>query len=193
MSLYLSEIDRRFNHFQSGIRVVMLIDRGIQNSNKGSKRWINKIVTTNEQEWMEAITSLVLLQDALGNPDIRLYSCVNSRSIDKAIAMFKHKQIDLQEDMKFKFYSKINNTFASCLMKPENRDSRLFLLDIDTKDTYEVDRFITDNLIKVTHSYPSKRGWHYVCEPFNVLLSESANTFCVKRDGLLLIRWIEDL
>ncbi len=184
------EIIKRHENFRHGVRVMMLIDRGEQNSNKGSKRWINKIITTDENEWDNALLRLLELQHYLKNPDVRLYACVNSRKLDNAIKLFQHRQIDLQDDMKLKFYSKINNTFASCLMKPENKQTKFFMIDIDTKDPLEADKFVSDNMIKIIHSYPSKNGWHYICEPFDVRLSNCYRTFTVLKDGVLLLNYL---
>lgn len=187
----IEEIKHRFDGFMDGVRVVMLLNRGIQNSNKGSKRWINKIITTNKGEWIDAVSKLLEMQHYLNNPDIRLYSCLNDRNIDKAINMFKHKQIDLLDDMKLRFYSKIIDSFASCLMKPENKLSKYFLLDIDQKDVSETENFISKHSLKVVHYYPSKSGWHYIVEPFNVKLAETCKTFEVKKDALLLVNYLE--
>ena len=38
----IEELKLRFALFMDVIRIVMLIDRGVMNNNKGSKRWINK-------------------------------------------------------------------------------------------------------------------------------------------------------
>lgn len=190
--LEISDIQHRFRKFSNGVRVSMLINRGIMNNNKGSKRWVNKIISTDSSEWINAINILMDFQKHLNDPDIRLYSCVNSRNIDKAIAMFKHKQIDLQDNMKLKFYTKLNDAFSSCLMQPENKLTKYFLLDVDTKDTSEVDKFIYDNNISIYSIYPTKKGWHYIVLPFNVKLAEGFKTFCVQKDGLLLINYLQD-
>lgn len=184
------EIGHRFKNFMDGIRVLMLIDRGIQNSNKSSRRWINKIISTNSEEWLDGAVKLLSLQHHIGSPDIRLYSCVNDRKIDKAIKSFQHLQLDLCKDMELKFYSRINDSFSSCLMAPENKKSKYFMLDIDTKDTKEVDDFVYQHLIEVIHTYPSKSGWHYIVKPFNIKLAEGKK-FTVIKDGLLLINWLE--
>lgn len=175
-----------------GVRVVMLIDRGVQNSNKGSRRWINKIITTNYGEWIKAVKVLSDMQDYIGNPDIRLYSCVNDRKIDKAILMFKHKQLDVLEESKNTFYAKINDSFASCLMKPENKNTNFFLLDIDTRESKEIDKFVQQYAIQVFHTYPTKKGWHYITLPFNAKIADNQTIFTLQKDGLLLIRYIED-
>lgn len=185
-------ITQKCEAFCDGIRVVMLIDRGVQNSNKGSRRWINKIITTNKQEWLNAVSKLLYMQEYLGNPDIRLYSCVNDRKIDKAITMFKHRQLDLLDDMKTGFYSRINDSFSSCLMKPENKNSKYFLLDVDSKEQQEVDDFIHNNDIQVKLYYETKNGWHFIVEPFNVTLAEGAKTFIVNKDGLMLLHWMNN-
>lgn len=183
-------ISKKFSSFTEGVRVIMLINRGIMNSNKGSKRWINKIITTNSDEWVIAFKKLMQLQEYMNDPEIRLYSCLNNRKLDSAIKMFKHRQIDLLDDNKIKFYSKINDTFCSCLMKPENKLSKFFLFDIDSKCTLEVDKFISDNLINILFTYQTKNGFHYVSDPFNVKLAEGFKTFTIKKDGMILINYL---
>lgn len=189
-SMTLEEIKHRFKDFMDGVRVVMLIDRGIMNSNKGSKRWINKIITTNPQEFEDAVSKLLALQEYLGNPDIRLYSCVNDRKLKKAINLFNHKQLDILPEQELYFYSHINNSFCSCLMKPENKNSKYFLLDVDTKDTSKVDSFLGLHLINPIFIYPSKSGWHYIVRPFNTSLSHDG-AFAIQKDGLLLLNYLE--
>lgn len=188
----LYEINQKFVHFRNGIRVLMLIDRGVMNANKGSRRWINKIITTDPKSWLNALERLIELQNNIGNPDVRLYGCMNDRKLDRSINMFRHRELDLQPDDKIKFYSKINNTFCSCLMKPENKLSKYMLLDIDVNDTNEVDKFVSDNLIQIILTYPSKNGWHYIVNPFNIMLANGYKTFKVLKDGLLLLNWIDE-
>jgi hypothetical protein len=178
--------------FTQGVRVLMLIDRGIQNSNKGSKRWINKIITTNTEEFYAASEKLIELQNHLANPDVRLYAAINQRKMKKAIQEFKHKQLDLNDDNEFTFYRRINDSFCSCLMQPECRDGSLFLLDCDSKDPTEVDSFLITNFgIKMHYQYPTPNGWHFIVEPFNPAMCEGMTTFEVKKDALMLLNWIE--
>lgn len=179
--------------FKEGIRVLMLIDRGVQNSNKGSKRWINKIITDNPHEYNIAYDKLSRLQNYLNNPSIRLYASINCRNLEKAINHFNHKQLDLIGSEKSKFYTRINDSFCSCLMKPENRASNNFLLDIDTKDTKEVNSFLSNNRdIVMKYVYPTPQGWHYIVDPFNPRLCFDYSSFEVKKDALMLLRWIDD-
>lgn len=191
----MSYIADEFKDFQDGIRVVMLINRGVMNSNKGSKRWINKIITTDRPSWLKAVERLMALQDHLDDPDIRLYASVNSRKLDKAINTFKHQQLDILPEQKEEFYSHINDRFCSCLMKPENRDSKYFLIDQDSKTAnayLAVDKLLSDNNIKCYYNYSTKNGYHYIVQPFDVRLIEGIKDVSLQKDGLLLLRWLSE-
>lgn len=189
------DIANRFKDFTDGIRVIMLIDRGVMNANKGSKRWINKIITHDTETWLRAVNKLLELQYHLNDPDIRLYACVNDRKLDKAIQHFQHLQLDVLPEQKLRFYTKINNTFCSALMKPEQKNSRYFLLDVDqdhkaVAPVEEITLFICKNGIKTIANYPTKNGHHFIVEPFDIRLSASLQYVTVQKDGLLLLHWL---
>src|SRR5690348_10102565 len=76
--------------FLEGMRVQMLIDRSIGNTNKGSKRWVNKLISYDSTQFIENCRKLLEQMYYFGNPDIRLYSCVNNRYQTKAINRFQH-------------------------------------------------------------------------------------------------------
>jgi len=177
--------------FKLGVHVLMLIDRGVQNSNKGSKRWINKIITTSEAEWDEAAAKLIELQNYLANPDIRLYASLNCRNMSKAIKHFQHKQLDLIDDNRDNFYRRINDSFCSSLMQPENRMVSFFLLDCDTTDPMGITGWMVKNRdLKVYFYYPTPNGWHYITEPFNPVRLDGIPDVEIKKDALMLINWI---
>lgn len=89
------EIMEKFKDFTQGWRVCMLINRGIGNTNKGSKRWVSKLVSFDPKTLEENIGKLLEQQYYLNDPDIRLYMCLNSRNIDKTIINFNHRMVDL--------------------------------------------------------------------------------------------------
>lgn len=193
------EIMRDFAPFTDGVRVQMLIDRSVSNSNKGSKRWINKLISNNPEEFKSNIIKLLELQYYLANPDIRLYSCVNKRNLDKAIKYFNHKQLDIAtEEEKIKFYTRLNERFCSCLMKPENRAESLFLIDYDGPyDGPSVPSLLYDNLkiickIEVLDPpnsgflYGTPNGCHFITKPFDPRLLTAPNCE-IKKDALLLL------
>jgi len=176
--------------FKSGVRVLMLINRGVNNTNKGSRRWINKTITSNIDEFEDAHEKLLDLMFYLDNPNIRLYQCINDRKFDNAVIMFQHRQLDLPQENKINFYSNINDRFCSTLMAPENKKSKYFLLDVDNDDSIEALKFIEDNDIEALLAYETPNGFHFIVEPFNVLLAKNAKTFEVKKDGLMLLNWL---
>lgn len=173
--------------FMEGIRVLMLIDRGVGNTNKGSKRWINKLISTNQEDFKRNLKLLIEQQVYINNPDVRIYGCINSRNLDKAIRYFQHKQLDLStDDMKLFFYKDIRTSFVSALMKPENRDSKLYLLDLDVKDREVAHKFSHKHNIEVIHYYESPNGWHYIVKPFDVRLVAEIPECTVVKDGLMI-------
>lgn len=176
--------------FMSGVRVLMLIDRGVKNSNKGSKRWINKIITTNAIEWANAYHALTQQMMYLNNSSIRLYQSLNERKFDQSVTMFQHAQLDVLPENRLSFYRNLNDRFCSALMKPENKRSKYMLLDVDSQDTREVDMFVMNHLLEVKRTYQTPNGWHYIVAPFNVLLAKEAQTFEVKKDALMLLKTI---
>jgi hypothetical protein len=164
----------------------MLIDRGVQNSNKGSKRWVNKLVSCNPEEFDRNTMKLLEQMEYFKNPDIRLYSCINPRKMDKAINLFQHKQLDLAPDAVSPFYRRINDNFVSCLMKPESRNGNAFLLDVDNLNCEEVNLFLDEHQISIRHAYKSKNGFHIITDPFSPELAKECSTFEVKKDALML-------
>lgn len=185
-----NRIIKEYAEYTDGVRVLMLLDRSIGNTNKGSKRWLNKLISTNPIEFHKCLIKLLSLQYYLNDHHIRLYSCLNSRKMDSAIKLFKHKQLDVVNDNEYSFYKNINDSFCSCLMAPENRAYKLYMLDIDSEDTLEADSFIYQHNIYIRNKFKSKKGWHYVVDPFNVLLAKNSKTFEVKNDALLLLNWL---
>lgn len=186
--------DKIYNEFitlMSGVRVQMLINRGISSANKGSKRWVSKLISTCKEEAKENIYKLLMQMNALKDNDVRLYMSMNERNIDSAIRYFKHQQIDLSESKSF--YKDIHNRFVSALMKPENRYRSAYLLDVDSKITYSLDDAIVDNDIIIQKKYPTPSGWHYVVDDFDVRCIDHIEYVEVKKDGLLLLCVMDDI
>lgn len=188
------EITKTFDEFMSGVRVMMLIDRGVQNSNKGSRRWINKLVSTNYDGFCTNLHKLLDMQYHLNNPNIRLYSCVNDRKMDRAIIHFNHKQLDARlasGEEEFIFYSRINDKFCSSLMQPENKASNYFLLDVDCDGCDFFEMALSKVLIPIMLKYKTPNGWHLITRAFNPLLFDGYENIEIKRDALLLLNSLE--
>lgn len=203
----IEQIMNQFGDYTEGVRVQLLINRSIINSNKGSKRWVNKLISTNREEFKDNIERLLNQQYYINDPSIRLYSCLNSRKLDKSIKHFHHKMIDISTDEeKHNFYLNLNAKFVSCLMQPENKEENKFLIDVDTKDEEKISGFegfmagfmiSTEMKLVKRHSlwlkYETPNGFHYITNAFNPAsmnvysLMEDKVSYEIKKDGLLLL------
>lgn len=181
----------KLRDFTDGVRVTMLIDRGVSNSNKGSRRWVNELISTNRDEFEDNLIKLLSLQLFLNDAGVRLYTGVNSRKLDKAIIAFQHNQLDVLPEDRWRFYSRINDRFCSSLMQPENRETRYFLLDYDSLDTRPLLEALAGNSVKsgITPrlKYRTPNGWHFICDPFNPTHIEGVPHCEIKKDGIILL------
>ena len=106
------KIIEKFSSYTSGVRMLMLIQRG-KEGGKGetnNKKTVRRI-TTNSGEFRNSLIELLEIKEKKKGI-YRIYSCVNSRNINKAIRIFKQRQLDADyfaEDQKYKFYTDIKN------------------------------------------------------------------------------------
>ena len=180
----------QINHpemFTDGVRVLMLINRAIGNTNKGSYRWVNKLVSTCTEEFRENLERLAIQQDKLNNSDLRIYGAINARKTDAAVREFQIRQLKIQTDEERRFFYKdLNNQYVSCLMKPENRATRYYLVDIDKSDADAMQ--LADMAPNRLHHYKTPKGWHVICKPFDVRIYAGIPHVEVKKDGLMIWR-----
>ena len=181
------KIIEKFSSYTSGVRMLMLIQRG-KEGGKGetnNKKTVRRI-TTNSGEFRNSLIELLEIKEKKKGI-YRIYSCVNSRNINKAIRIFKQRQLDADyfaEDQKYKFYTDIKNNWISAVMNPSTKETSLFILDIDEgQDVKEV----KERLSQITRNYTSyetKNGHHIVSMPFNPELLKGVH---ILKDGLLLL------
>lgn len=183
-------IQMAIDNFSDGVRVQMLIDRGVGNTNKGSKRWVNKLISHDSKSYADNVEKLLNQQKYLNNPDIRLYACVNNRKIKNAITHLRHVMIDLPESDCEGFFCHIHDRFVSSLMQPSCKLSKNFLLDVDNPDFFP-ELFISSialaHKIETIQYYKTPNGYHIITKPFDVRLIEDTPFVDIKRDGLMLL------
>jgi len=120
----------------------------------------------------------------------RIYSNVNKRNLEKAIRLFKEKQLkaDYIKQLKESFYTRIERYFISALSSPLSRDEKQFIIDIDDLSIEnEIKNLMSMNNIKLILEYNTITGKHIVVEPFNVKLIPLSDKVQILKDGMLLI------
>jgi hypothetical protein len=153
--------------FKEGVRIIMLALRGKEGGNNKPDRVSKKYITRNPQEFDECMEKLLKVRKG----QERIYSTVNGRDTQKAIILFKHRQLDADAyalPEKESFYIDIWNRWISCLQNPACRTDKLFMLDADSKEDEETMREeIRINNVEVVHEYDTKNGHHFILNPFN--------------------------
>ncbi len=192
--MLINSLDPLMNHYSDGVRVQMLIDRSVGNTNKGSKRWVNKLISRDIESYKKNVDKLLTQQQFIGDPNIRLYASVNSRKVTTAVRMLHHAMIDLPPEDYVNFYTNIHNKFVSCLMKPASRLSKYFIIDVDDPDFFP-ELFISSialaHKIHTHHYYKTPGGWHIITNPFDIRLLADTPKAELKTDGLILLNVLE--
>lgn len=181
-----------FEEFSDGLRVILLIHRSKDGATHSS-RHERMMFTRNKEEFKETLA--FLLEERTKHPlqNLRVYSTVNQRNLQKAIRAFKIDQLEMDyqnEQVQSDFYTAIKSRFASCLMRPTSKKTSYFVFDIDNPMTLDealgiIDRSgFSDTIVK---QYGTKNGWHIVTLPFNHTKLEKEIPF--HRDGLLLLKF----
>ncbi len=181
-----------FEEFTDGLRVILLIHRSKDGATHSS-RHERMMFTRDKDEFKETLA--FLLEERTKHPlqNLRVYSTVNQRNLQKAIRAFKVDQLEMDyqnEQVQSDFYTAIKSRFASCLMRPTSKKTSYFVFDIDKPMTLDealgiIDRSgFSDTIVK---QYATKNGWHIVTLPFNHTKLEKEIPF--HRDGLLLLKF----
>lgn len=170
--------------FSQGIREISVIER----SNKSYIHKRELLRNEHDCRWRpEAFLSYI----KGGNEEIlRLYMSVNSRNFTKAIAEFKRRQIEADYSSRPDiFYLNMQKTFQHILMQPGQRESKYFLIDVDTKDirtASAVETFIRENHTDCLFSYQTPHGIHFITKAFNPQQLKMENVMVII-DGLMLL------
>lgn len=126
----------------------------------------------------------------------RLYRSVNRRDFQKAYQA-------LYQGMLFKMlrpetsnFAKVDSEWKTCLMQPENKAERLYLIDCDTKDDAflkAVNGYLNERKVDIHEFKLTPNGAHLVVDPLDVREFNSkffrvdAAGAEVKKDALLFL------
>lgn len=175
--------------FKDGVRILMRTLR----SKEGGKvnkpdRVAEKVVSRNREEFDKIFAHLMSKREG----QERIYSTVDERDMDKAIRLFKYRQLDsdyFDKESRNSFYTDIFNRWISALQAPESRKGTLFMVDVDNDketgdETPKILNEIVRESIEIVHEYPTKNGRHLILKPFN----PSIVNFSVQKNGMML--WV---
>lgn len=189
-------------NFMRGINCFFVIDRTKGSTNKGSSRWVKKMVSFDEEAYQRIFEQL---KSERVSPQ-RIYVSVNPRNLRNAIYEFKQRQLKAdyhresarhyRDDQEIAcFYPYIFDNWVSSLMKPFSRARSNFLIDLDSHDIdglrNYMDALKNKNLQRMEnyaeiYSYPTQNGYHLISKPFDVTLFDFPNAE-IKKDGLILL------
>lgn len=154
--------------FKTGYRILLRTHRSKEGGTNRGDRHSKKYVSFGNNQYEELKNKLI---SEMRNGE-RVYSSVNERDFDKAVMLFKHRQLDAdyQDKESFEaFYIDIYNRWVSSLANKSARKDRLFLIDGDyddgaTKENYSNELCKKTNIV---YGYDTKNGFHMVVEPFD--------------------------
>lgn len=178
--------------FTSGVRVLFLLQRHKDGGHTNNSK-LRMYITRDTAEWIDAYAKLLQEKDDYPEIALRIYQTLNARDIKKAVRTFKEKQLDndyADEETFTNFYVDIKNRWVSSLMAPQNRVTSDFLIDVDTKEDATctlVEKAINDLGLNIIGFYPSKKGYHYIVNPFNLTLFPKIDMVEVKKDPMMLL------
>jgi hypothetical protein len=183
-------LERGYPFYNEGAQVQMLINRAVGNTNKGSKRWVNKLVSFNKEDFTINCFKLIAQMKHIGDPSIRLYGSINARKYIEARKSFSHRLIDKYDDDLF--WKDINSNLISAFMQPENSIKKYYLIDSDDKNNFDaISNLIPDDKLKKV--YNTKKGHHFITSGFDIRPLKDIPNVEMHRDGLMILWVLEDI
>jgi len=181
----------QFKSLSDGYRVVLLIHRSKEGGFNNKKlRHLKKTITRNSEEFEKVVNEFEMIKNN-DERSLRVYASINDRNLDKAIRLFKQRQLDIEYGgNKDRFYTDLRSIFISCLMKKEAKNNSNFLFDLDEIDERSLitTRKLLKNNTNILLEYKTKNGVHIITEPFNY--PKVLNEHLIKSlnvDGLMLL------
>lgn len=177
---------------EEGIKILLAVRRNKDNDD-GKEETIQVV----ERDFLVDLEYLKARAKASQPGFWRVYRSINRRDFKKAQKLLIHKLIDTPDI----YAHRIDSLWKTCLLQPECRLDKNWLLDIDRLETdmltdfYERIHKFKDVLegcgINIIKSYITKGGVHFIVEPFDTRLIETNPKdwkMEIHKDGL---EWIE--
>lgn len=181
------------HQFKTGTRLIMRVWRNKEGAE--GKRAGQTMISSDSTSWDEATKEL--LAECI--PGERVYASAERRNVERAIRIFKERQLVADYDdpeVRHAFYNDCKTRWLSCLGAPRASDETLFLFDCDTPEDHETllremkaapSEFVGPD--KVIHTYETKNGVHVVTKPFNPGLLSIPMRNILQKNALILVGW----
>ena len=163
--------------FMNGLRVLQLVGRP---KDGAEKRSVLRVSPFGQGSFQNALEEL----NCIRRPNERIYASAVFRNIDKAIQMFRFKQLNAEYNGQlYAFYDNIEARWVSSLMQKEcaEAEDKMWLIDCDSAaESKQVDIDLPIDC-KLVYSYYTKNGVHKLIKPYNrqnlsALINEKLDT-----------------
>lgn len=152
------------SRFMTGTRCLMLKSR--HKDGNVDERTILR-VSHDEEGFQRQLAALYEMME----PNERIYASAGERDVNKAIRIFKERQLAADYDGDpADFYRHIETRWYACLMSPQAQLEKLWVFDCDEAGDAEtaMDEYMTNGRSTAEpYVYPSKSGQHIIVPPFD--------------------------
>jgi hypothetical protein len=178
------------------VYLIMAITRQKENEEiTANTRKIHRSIVREESGLEDTIEHLKQITKGDGLK-YRLYISVNGRSVIDGVFNLKDKldsniKSMVQGDENIvKTFKKVDSEYKSILQKPECRDERRFMFDLDNTSQEDVKRFKETIDTEVILTKESPNGHHIVTEPFHYQSSFDDIDVEKKKDAMIFMGYI---
>lgn len=175
------------DEFKLGVRVIKRAWRN-KDCTEGRRR-DRMIIANGIEQWDEATAEL--LAECI--PGERVYASSDRRNVDKAIRLFKERQLaaDYQPTHdRYSFYHNCEWRWLSCLSAPQAAATMHFLFDCDDAD--DLAELVDIPAEHEVHRYATKSGTHVLTRPFNPNVLSPHGRALLHKDALLLVGYPDE-
>jgi hypothetical protein len=119
----------------------------------------------------------------------RIHKTVNKRDCKKAANFLMHKLIDEPRLCRY-----MESLWKTCLLKPQSRAERNFLLDFDGANVVPMQKYLFKKNINTTEicaPIHTPNGIHLITKPFDIRILEDFKEVTVHHDGYVFIELFE--
>jgi len=114
----------------------------------------------------------------------RIHHTVNARDTVKAMKWLMKRLIDFPEKAGY-----IDVEWRTALLQDCCRfGKKKFMIDLDTKNTDELESVLSDRGVEIIEKHESPKGWHYIVPAFDTRFVQDVKDVTVMKDGYYFVK-----